>query len=105
VTNPGVAVEGLPHIDVVLISHNHFDHLDIPSLREIAGRQNSPPLILTGLGNKPLLEQHGLVNVSELDWGGTVQAGTATFHFLEAIHISRRRLLDKGRSLWGSFLI
>jgi L-ascorbate metabolism protein UlaG (beta-lactamase superfamily) len=106
VTNPGVKLESLPHIDVILISHNHYDHLDLPSIERIAAQQGSaPPRILIGLGNKTLLDKYGLSSVSELDWGDTVDIAGAQFHFLEAIHGSRRGLFDTGMSLWGSFLV
>ncbi|MCU1322699.1 MAG: outer membrane protein romA [Acidobacteriaceae bacterium] len=60
VTNAGVNIESLPHIDVILISHNHYDHLDLRSIREIAAHQGgNPPRILTGLGNKMLLQKAG----------------------------------------------
>jgi len=52
-----------------------------------------------------LLQQHGLKNVSELDWGDSVAISGLKFHFLEAVHSSRRGLSDTDKSLWGSFLI
>jgi L-ascorbate metabolism protein UlaG (beta-lactamase superfamily) len=106
VTDSGVKLERLPHIDVIPIRHNHYDHLDRPSIEKIAAQQgNTPPQILTGLGNKALLQKHGLKNVSELEWGDVVEIGGRQFHFLEAVHASRRGLFDSGKSLWGSFLI
>ena len=58
---PGLSLGELPIIDVILISHNHFDHLDIPSLQAILGRQpNSAPVVLTGLGNAKLLRKNGI---------------------------------------------
>jgi N-acyl-phosphatidylethanolamine-hydrolysing phospholipase D len=106
VTNAGVKLESLPHIDIILISHNHYNHFDLPSIERIAAQQgNTPPQILTGLGNKTLLQKYGPKNVSELGWGDTVEIGGMQFHFLEAIHGSSRGLFDTGKSLWGSFLI
>ena len=106
VTNPGIRLEDLPHIDVVLISHDHYDHLDLPTLQKITARQaSSPPLILTGLGNEVLLKKHGVTNVRVLDWGDSVQAHDLKFHFLEAVHTSRRGLFDTNKTLWGAFLI
>lgn len=106
VTNAGVSADKLPSIDVILISHDHYDHLDVRSLQFLVKRQaKNPPLVITGLGNRSLLERHGIKNVSELDWNGSVTIKNLTFHFLEAIHSSRRGLWDADKSLWGSFLI
>ena len=106
VTNPGLLLDSLPSIDLILISHNHFDHLDVPSLRALVDRQRTnPPMILAGRGVGALLKRAGLMRVAELDWGESVIAKDATIYFLEAIHTSRRSILDTNRTLWGSFLI
>jgi L-ascorbate metabolism protein UlaG (beta-lactamase superfamily) len=106
VTSPGVAVADLPRIDVILISHNHYDHLDLESLRAIFDRQRSnPPRILTGLGVGGLLAKEGLSSYSELDWDQSVTVKDTKFFFLEAIHTSRRGISDTNKTLWGSFLI
>jgi L-ascorbate metabolism protein UlaG (beta-lactamase superfamily) len=106
VTSPGVTIADLPRIDVILISHNHYDHLDLDSLRAIFNRQKtSPPRILAGLGVGRLLAAEGLSSYSELDWGQSVAVKDTRFFFLEAIHISRRGISDTNKTLWGSFLI
>jgi L-ascorbate metabolism protein UlaG (beta-lactamase superfamily) len=106
VTNPGVAVADLPRIDVVLISHNHYDHLDLDSLRAIFNRQRSnPPRVLAGLGVGELLAKEGLSPYSVLDWDQSVTVKNTRFFFLEAIHTSRRGIADANKTLWGSFLI
>jgi L-ascorbate metabolism protein UlaG (beta-lactamase superfamily) len=106
VTNPGVLVDSLPAIDVILISHNHYDHLDLRSLRALVARQpTSPPTILAGRGIGDLLKNVGLTRYSELDWGESVAAKDARVYFLEAIHTSRREMWDTNKTLWGSFLI
>jgi L-ascorbate metabolism protein UlaG (beta-lactamase superfamily) len=103
--NPGVKIEDLPRIDVILISHNHYDHLDIRSLQRIARQQSEAPRILVGIGNRPLLESYGLKNVTELDWGDVVQISGIKVHFLESVHTSRRGLFDTNKTLWGAFLV
>ena len=63
---PPVALEDLPPIDYVVISHNHYDHMDIPTLLALKKKDN--PLVITGLGNAPYLRQQGLDKVETLDW-------------------------------------
>ena len=106
VTNPGLIIESLPPIDVILISHNHYDHLDLRSLHAVVDRQrNAPPTIVVGRGVGPLLGSEGFSAYSELDWDESVTVKDAHVHFLEAIHTSRRGLRDTNETLWGSFLI
>ncbi|HEV2751887.1 MAG TPA: MBL fold metallo-hydrolase [Gemmatimonadales bacterium] len=106
VTNPGVLIESLPVIDVILISHNHYDHLDLRSLHALMDRQRTnPPLILIGRGTGQLLRNAGFSSFLELDWDDSITVKDTRIHFLEAIHNSRRGLWDRDKALWGSFLI
>jgi L-ascorbate metabolism protein UlaG (beta-lactamase superfamily) len=106
VTNPGVLIESLPTIDLILISHNHYDHLDLRSLHALVARQRTaPPTILVGRGVGPLLRNAGLSSYAELDWDESVTIKDARVYFLEAIHTSRRGIWDTNQTLWGSFLI
>ena len=106
VTNPGVLVNSLPTIDLILISHNHYDHLDLRSLHALVDRQRTnPPLMLVGRGIGALLKNEGFTHYSELDWDESVAAKDTRISFLEAIHTSRRGVWDTNRTLWGSFLI
>ena len=106
VTDPGVTASGLPRIDVILISHNHYDHLDLKSIHAIVNQQRgSTPTVLVGLGVGDLLRKEGISSVSELDWDQSVTIKDTRFVFLEAVHTSRRGLWDTNRTLWGSFLI
>ncbi|HEX7139354.1 MAG TPA: MBL fold metallo-hydrolase, partial [Vicinamibacterales bacterium] len=106
VTNPGLLVESLPHVDFILLSHNHYDHLDLRSLRTLVDRQRAnPPTILAGRGVGTLLRDAGFTRYSELDWDESVTAKDARIFFLEAIHTSRRRMWDTNETLWGSYLI
>ena len=106
VTNPGIVIDSLPTIDLILISHNHYDHLDLRSLHALVDRQRShPPTILAGRGVGALLKGDGLSRVSEMDWDESVTANDTRIYFLEAIHTSRRGARDTNKALWGSFLI
>ena len=103
VVPPGIAFEQLPPIDIVLISHNHYDHMDIPTLKRLVKRDN--PLILTGLGNKSTLLNGGISHVRELDWWQSFSKGNIEIFFAPARHFSRRGVSDYNMSLWGSFVI
>jgi L-ascorbate metabolism protein UlaG (beta-lactamase superfamily) len=106
VTNPGLMIETLPNIDLILISHNHYDHLDLKSLHALLDRQRAaPPKILVGLGVGRLLHDAGIDSYEEMDWDQTVTVNGARVHFLDAMHTSRRGVWDTNRTLWGSFLI
>ena len=100
---PAVAWGDLPPVDVVLVSHNHYDHLDIPTLRKL--RAHSDPLIVTGLGNRAFLASQGLPNVVELDWWQTHAVGEATVAFAPAVHWSNRGGYGRNATLWGAFMV
>jgi L-ascorbate metabolism protein UlaG (beta-lactamase superfamily) len=99
---PGLRFEDLPPIDLVLVSHDHYDHLDTPTLRRLAA--NHRPRVLTGLGNGPLVRSCGL-RARELDWWEHVEHDGARMHFVPAQHFSGRGLHDRDRTLWGGFVI
>jgi L-ascorbate metabolism protein UlaG (beta-lactamase superfamily) len=106
VTNPGVAIDSLPRIDVILISHSHYDHLDLRSLHALLDRQRSdPPKVLVGLGVGALLRKESVRSYAEMDWGDSVTVKDTKIFFLEAVHTSRRGMSDTNKTLWGSFLI
>jgi L-ascorbate metabolism protein UlaG (beta-lactamase superfamily) len=100
---PGLPFAALPHIDVVLVSHNHYDHLDLDTLAQL--EQAHGPLVLTGLGNGAFLAEHGLANVRELDWWQETRGAEARFTFTPAQHWSGRGLAGRNRTLWGGFLV
>jgi L-ascorbate metabolism protein UlaG (beta-lactamase superfamily) len=101
---PGIRFEDLPPIDAVLITHNHYDHLDLPTLRRLAEQHH--PRFLIGLGNRPLLEKAGITWSEELDWwDGAEFAGGVVVNFVPARHFSARSLCDRNRTLWGGFVI
>jgi L-ascorbate metabolism protein UlaG (beta-lactamase superfamily) len=101
---PGVAFDRLPEVHLVLVSHSHYDHMDLLTLRRLARRFR--PLFLTGLGNGRLLRSRGLGHVEELDWWQSLRtAAGVEVTMTPARHFSRRGLLDTNRSLWGGFLL
>jgi L-ascorbate metabolism protein UlaG (beta-lactamase superfamily) len=106
VTHPGVSLDSLPKIDLILISHDHYDHLDLKSIHALFERQRgNPPTVVAGLRVGEVLKKQGISSYSELDWGGSVTVKGTKIYFLEAVHTSRRGIFDTNRTLWGSFLI
>ncbi len=106
VREPGLALAGLPPIDVVLVSHDHYDHLDLDTLRALAAHgRGGPPLVLAGLGTGALFARHGLENHRELDWWQSVEIDGVTFTFVEVRHRSGRGLADQMKTLWGGFVV
>jgi N-acyl-phosphatidylethanolamine-hydrolysing phospholipase D len=106
---PGLALGELPHVDLVLISHNHYDHLDDASVRALAAQPGGPPLFVVPLGNQAWMAERGITNVVALDWwqshtlaapGGPVQV-----MLTPAQHWSGRGLDDRMKTLWGSYAV
>lgn len=102
---PGVALEELPRIDYILISHDHYDHLDLPTLRKLV--EHHQPRILTGLGVKKFLAGQDILNVEELDWWQEYECPKTgyRFSFVPAIHNSGRSPWTGNRTLWGGYII
>lgn len=102
---PGFELSMLPRIDIILISHNHYDHLDLPTLKEIT--KNNNPKIFVGLGVGSLLAENKIKNVTEMDWWQEENLGEVgdKVVFVPARHNSGRGLLDKNKTLWGGFVI
>ena len=100
---PGVRFEDLPPISLLLLSHNHYDHCDIGTLRLLERRFHPP--VVTPLGNAPLLRSAGFRQVEELDWWETARAAPVPVTVTQAQHFSARGPFDRNRALWGGFLI
>lgn len=100
---PGIPLSRLPSIDLVLITHNHYDHLDLPTLRAL--KLDHDPLFVVGLGNGALLRKHGMDRVQELDWGDSLGHHSLTIIGQRSRHFSGRSFRDRQRNLWLSFLI
>lgn len=101
VRKPGIPFEYLPKIDAVFVSHNHYDHLSLPTLKKLSDTFH--PVIFVPLGLKNLLERHGIQNVQELDWWQTSIIKNTIITFLPTQHWSKRGLGDKNKTLWGSW--
>ncbi|AQG81642.1 MBL fold metallo-hydrolase [Spirosoma montaniterrae] len=101
---PGVRFEDLPKIDLLLLSHNHWDHLEIGTVKKLCARDQ--PRIVCPLGVKAFLEQHGCQNVSELDWQQSVSLNPqTTVHCVPAQHFSGRGLFDRNGTLWAGYVV
>lgn len=101
---PGLRLEDLPPIDFVVISHNHYDHLDLPTLRSLS-KLNPKTVFYVPLGNGELLRSQQIDNVEELDWGQTAVYKGATIHCLPSQHWSKRSLTDDHKALWSSWAV
>lgn len=101
---PGVPMRDLPRIDAVLVSHDHYDHLDLATLRRLDRAHR--PRIVTTLGNRGVLVRAGLSRVTELDWWQRIplQAGVSVT-CVPARHFSGRGLLDSDGTLWAGFVV
>jgi L-ascorbate metabolism protein UlaG (beta-lactamase superfamily) len=101
--NPGVRKDDLPPIDIVLISHNHYDHLDLPTLRWLARRGHS--VFITPIGVARLLRSQNITPAHELDWGEARTIGQTSIHCVPAMHFSSRGVFDLNKTLWCGYII
>lgn len=100
VREPGIALKDLPPLDLILLSHSHYDHMDKPALRWLAKNQSAK--LITPLQNAS--HAKGFKTV-ELDWHQSHGHAHATITTLPALHWSKRTISDTNKSLWGAFLI
>jgi L-ascorbate metabolism protein UlaG (beta-lactamase superfamily) len=100
VAAPGVELADAPPIDVVTVSHSHYDHLDLPTLRTIGAQA----LFIVPKDNGEILRGAGLTNVVELEWWESRTVGELTITLVPAHHWSMRSPWDKNRRLWGGFV-
>jgi L-ascorbate metabolism protein UlaG (beta-lactamase superfamily) len=103
VAAPGVRFEDLPKIDLVLVSHNHYDHMDLATLKKLWDRDR--PLVVTSLGNDSVIASAGLPAQAR-DWGGRValRPGVAVT-VTRSHHWGSRWFADRSRALWSSFVV
>ena len=102
VAEPGIRFEDLPKIDVVIVSHNHYDHMDLATLKRLWDRDH--PLIVTSLGNDAVLRSAGVEAVAR-DWGESVRAPGAEVVVTRNHHWGSRWFTDRNRALWSSFVV
>ena len=100
---PGQPIGALPAVDLLLVSHCHYDHLDLPSLSDVQARWS--PVTATGLGNGRHLAKAHIGEVHELNWWQAISARGATVTYVPAQHFSARTLFDRNRALWGGFVV
>lgn len=100
-----IDVPELPRIDVVLVSHNHYDHLDLDSVRRLAAMAAGSPLFLVPLGLKRWFAEQGITRVEELDWWQSREEQGLRLTLLPVQHWSKRTLWDDNESLWGGWAI
>jgi L-ascorbate metabolism protein UlaG (beta-lactamase superfamily) len=101
---PGVAIEALPPIDLVLVSHNHYDHLDLTTIKTLVER--SDPLIVTPLGNDRIIKKAcPKARVEAIDWDERSDCGPVTIEAEPVNHWSARWSSDRNEALWAAFTI
>lgn len=101
---PGIRFEDLPKIDIVLLSHNHYDHLDPVTLTRIKERDGAR--IITSLGVSLFLEKKHILNSTELDWWDIDKVNNnVRIHCVPARHFSGRGTVDRNTTLWSGFVI
>ena len=101
---PGIKFEDLPHIDYVMISHNHYDHLDIHTVKKIEALHS--PTFIVPLGVDLYLKEKGIKKTIALNWWeGTPLSESVTVDAVEAQHFSSRGMFDRDKTLWVGFVI
>lgn len=99
---PGAAIDDLGRVDVVTVSHNHFDHCHLPTLCALAKRYDPLFVVPTGVGR--LLRRAGVHRVHELGWWDSVEHGALRVTLVPAQHWSQRTPFDMNKTLWGGFV-
>jgi len=89
----------------VLISHNHYDHLDLPSVKALAAQAGGPPRFYVPLGLAPWFQDAGITTTTEMDWWDSREDAGLKVNFVPAQHWSARTLWDRNETLWGGFVV
>ena len=103
IRDPGIRFDDLPKIDLILVSHDHYDHMDLATLRRLWERDR--PLIVSSLGNDTILRGAGISSVTR-DWGGRVAVRPGIEVIVERVHHwGSRWMADRNRALWSGFTV
>jgi L-ascorbate metabolism protein UlaG (beta-lactamase superfamily) len=105
VVPPVPALSELPHIDAVVVSHNHYDHLDLASVRALAAQAGGSPRFFVPLGLKDWFERRGIRDVTEMDWWQSQNLGHLKIDLVPVQHWSKRTLRDTNQTLWGGWVL
>ena len=100
--DPGIEFDSLPPIDLVVISHNHYDHMDFETLERL--KERNDPLILYPLGNKPLFDDYSIPNSDDMDWWDEKVIKDRKITFVPARHFANRGITDRNGTLWGGYV-
>ena len=99
---PAIELNNIPETNLVLLTHNHYDHLDYETIKNFPIKNSK---VLTPLKLSKYFIKNGFSSVKEMDWYEEIKVNDLLITFLPAIHWSKRTLTDKNKTLWGSFLI
>ena len=99
---PAIPLDAIPHIDIVTVSHNHYDHLDIHSLKKIS-KKHPEAIFLVPAGDEKLLKRKKIKNVYNFDWWESIEHKGFVITFTPVQHWSKRSLFDRNKSLWGGW--
>ena len=105
VVPPVPSLAGLPHVDAVVISHDHYDHLDVASVTALAAQAGGAPRFFVGLGLKAWLQRLGITDVVEFGWWQRADFKGVEFHFVPVQHWAKRSFWDQNERLWGGWVL
>lgn len=100
--SPGIPIEKVPRIDIILISHSHYDHMHISSIRRLYGTDTT---LIVPMGLRRKLERKGFRRIHELSWWEHLSIGNVKISFVPTQHWTRRTLFDTNTSHWGGYVL